>query len=242
LINKLHISEAKGVDDTQGIVEAYVNTMGIKDHDGDVIDSEAFDSSIRSRLPIPVLSGHDQSQLVGKVLFAQSEHIAGDEHRLFARMQMNMDTQAGRDAYSNIAGAYVREWSVGFNIPGTDAIAYDRDGKESVRHILDLDWVEVSSVVRGASPSTMTVGAKSETETETVTMPETVPDVETEPQEPIEPHEPAPEEPETDPGADQPDEPDQAAPDTDVQSASSTVQARLRLLRSRLQLQGIKTN
>jgi len=149
---------------------------------------------------------------------------------------MNMDTQAGRDAYSNIAGAYVREWSVGFNIPGTDAIAYDRDGKESVRHILDLDWVEVSSVVRGASPSTMTVGAKSETETETVTMPETVPDVETEPQEP------APEEPETDTGADQPDEPDQAAPDTDVQSASSTVQARLRLLRSRLQLQGIKTN
>ena len=241
MINKLHISEAKGVDDTQGIVEAYVNTMGIKDHDGDVIDSEAFDSSIRSRLPIPVLSGHDQSQLVGKVLFAQSEHIAGDEHRLFARMQMNMDTQAGRDAYSNIAGAYVREWSVGFNIPGNDAIAYDRDGKESVRHILDLDWVEVSSVVRGASPSTMTIGAKSETET--VTMPEAVPDVETEPEEPA-PEEPAPQEPETetDTGADQPDEPDQAAPDTDVQSASSTVQARLRLLRSRLQLQGIKTN
>jgi hypothetical protein len=82
----------------------------------------------------------------------------------------------------------------------------------------------------------MTIGAKSETETETVTMPETVPDVETAPQEP------APEEPETETGADLPDEPDQAAPDTDVQSASSTVQARLRLLRSRLQLQGIKTN
>ena len=234
MINKLHISEAKAVDDSQGIVEAYVNTMGIKDHDGDIINPEAFDKSIRSRLPIPVLSGHDQSQLVGKVLFAQSEHISGDEHRLFARMQMNMDTQAGRDAYSNIAGAFVREWSVGFNIPGNDAIAYDREGAANTRTIMDLDWVEVSSVVRGASPSTMTVGAKSETET--VTMPETVPDVETEPQEP------APEEPETDPGADQPDDPGQAAPDTDIQSASSTVQARLRLLRSRLQLQGIKTN
>ena len=234
MINKLHISEAKGVDDSQGIVEAYVNTMGIKDHDGDIINPEAFDSSIRSRLPIPVLSGHDQSQLVGKVLFAQPEHISGDEHRLFARMQMNMDTEAGRDAYSNIAGHYVREWSVGFNIPGDDAVAYDREGAASTRTIMDLDWVEVSSVVRGASPSTMTIGAKSETET--VTMPETVPDVETEPQEP------APEEPETDTGADQPDEPGQAAPDTDDPSASSTVQARLRLLRSRLQLQGIKTN
>ncbi len=241
MINKFYVSEAKGVDDSQGIVEAYVNTMGIKDHDGDIINPEAFDTSIRSRLPIPVLSGHDQSHLVGKVLFAQPEHISGDEHRLFARMQMNMDTQAGRDAYSNIAGAFIREWSVGFNIPGDDAIAYDREGAASTRTIMDLDWVEVSSVVRGASPSTMTIGAKSETET--VTMPEAVPDVETETQEPA-PEEPAPEEPETetDTGADQPDEPDQAAPETDDPSASSTVQARLRLLRSRLQLQGIKTN
>ena len=126
---------------------------------------------------------------------------------------------------------------MGFNIPGNDAIASDREGAAATRTIMDLDWVEVSSVVRGASPSTMTIGAKSET----VTMPETVPDVETEPQEPA-PEEPAPQEPETDTGADQPDEPDQAAPDTDDPSASSTVQARLRLLRSRLQLQGIKTN
>ena len=229
MINKLHISEAKGIDDSQGIVEAYVNTMGVKDHDGDIINPEAFNNSIRSRLPIPVLSGHDQSEIIGKVLFAQPEQIEGPEHRLFARMQMNMDTEAGRDAYSNIAGHYVREWSVGFNIPGNDAIAYDRDGADSTRTIMELDWVEVSSVVRGASPSTMTIAAKSETET--VTMPEVGPDVE-----------PEPEEPDTDTGADQPDEPGQAAPDTDVQSASSTVQAQLRLLRSRLQLQGIKTN
>ena len=232
MINKFYVSEAKGIDDSEGIVEAYVNTMGVKDHDGDIINPEAFNNSIRSRLPIPVLSGHDQSEIIGKVLFAQPEQIEGPEHRLFARMQMNMDTEAGRDAYSNIAGHYVREWSVGFNIPGNDAIAYDRDGADSTRTIMELDWVEVSSVVRGASPSTMTIAAKSETET--VTMPEVVPDVETEPQ--------GPEEPDTDTGADQPDEPGQAAQDTDVQSASSTVQAQLRLLRSRLQLQGIKTN
>ena len=229
MINKFYVSEAKGIDDSEGIVEAYVNTMGVKDHDGDIINPEAFNNSIRSRLPIPVLSGHDQSEIIGKVLFAQPEQIEGPEHRLFARMQMNMDTEAGRDAYSNIAGHYVREWAVGCNIPGNDAIAYDRDGADSTRTIMELDWVEVSSVVRGASPSTMTIAAKSETET--VTMPEVVPD-----------EEPEPEEPDTDTGADQPDEPGQAAPDTDVQSASSTVQAQLRLLRSRLQLQGIKTN
>ena len=233
MINKLHISNAKGVDDTEGIVEAYVNTMGVKDHDGDVINSEAFDNSIRASLPIPVLSGHDQSQLVGKVLFAQSEHVTGDEHRLFARMQMNMDTQAGREAYSNIAGQFVREWSVGFNLPSNDSVAFDRNGKETVRHILDLDWVEVSSVVRGASPQTMTIGAKSDDMvTTTPEAPEEVPaEAETEP-----------EELETEPGADQPDEPNPPAPDTDVQAASGTVQERLRLLRLRLRLNGIKTN
>ena len=161
MINKFTISDAKVLDDRQGIVEAYVNTMGIKDADGDIIDPGAFNASIKSNLPIPVLAGHDQSKLVGKVIFAQPEPSgAGDEHRLYTRMQMNLDTQAGQEAYSNIAGEYIREWSVGFNLPAGDAVVYDRAGKTTVRRILDLDWVEVSAVIRGASPSTSTIAAK----------------------------------------------------------------------------------
>jgi HK97 family phage prohead protease len=164
MINKFTISDAKVLDDRAGIVEAYVNTMGIKDADGDIIDPAAFNASIRTNLPIPVLAGHDQSKLVGKVVFAQPEKTgAGDEHRLYTRMQMNMDTQAGQEAYSNIAGEFIREWSVGFNLPAGDAVVYDRAGKETVRRILDLDWVEVSAVIRGASPSTSTIAAKSAT-------------------------------------------------------------------------------
>jgi len=161
MINKFYVSDAKVVDDRQGIVEAYVNTMGIRDADGDIIDPGAFDNSIRANLPIPVLAGHDQSKLVGKVVFAQSEKTGmGDEHRLYTRMQMNLDTQVGQEAYSNIAGEYIREWSVGFNLPDGDAVVYDRAGKETVRRILNLDWVEVSAVIRGASPSTSTIAAK----------------------------------------------------------------------------------
>ena len=164
MINKFTISDAKVLDDRQGIVEAYVNTMGIKDADGDIIDPGAFNASIRSNLPIPVLAGHDQSKLVGKVLFAQAEPVGtGDEHRLYTRMQFNMDTTSGSEAFSNIAGEYIREWSVGFNLPAGDAVVYDRAGKETVRRILDLDWVEVSAVIRGASPSTSTIAAKSAT-------------------------------------------------------------------------------
>ena len=162
MINKFALSEVKVLDDRQGIIEAYTNTMGIKDSDGDIIDPAAFNSSIKANLPIPVLAGHDQSKLVGKVLFAQAEPTgAGDEHRLYTRMQMNLDTQVGQEAYSNIAGEFIREWSVGFNLPAGDAVVYDRAGKETVRRILDLDWVEVSAVIRGASPSTSTIAAKS---------------------------------------------------------------------------------
>jgi len=164
MINKFYISDAKVLDDRAGIVEAYVNTMGIRDADGDIIDPAAFNASIKSNLPIPVLAGHDQSKLVGKVLFAQSEPTgSADEHRLYTRMQLNMETQAGQEAYSNIAGEYIREWSVGFNLPAGDAVVYDRAGKETTRRILDLDWVEVSAVIRGASPSTSTIAAKSAT-------------------------------------------------------------------------------
>ena len=220
MISKFVISEAKGVDDQAGIVEAYVNTMGVKDADGDVIDPEAFNNSIRENLPIPVLSGHDQSMVVGKVLFAQPEPIQGPEHRLFARMQMNMGTEAGRDAYSNVAGHFVREWSVGFNIPSADGIAYEREDGDAVRHILDLDWVEVSSVVRGASPSTMTIAAESETTTAPL------PDVEEPEVETI---------PDTEPGADMPDDPDDTASDTE-DSAFDTAKSALRLLQLRLEL------
>ena len=162
MINKIYVSDAKVLDAPQGIVEAYVNTRGVRDADGDIIDPGAFNASIKSNLPIPVLAGHDQSKLVGKVIFAQSEPSgAGDEHRLYTRMQLNLDTQAGQEAYSNIAGEYIREWSVGFNLPAGDAVVYDRAGKETLRRIHAQDWVEVSAVIRGASPSTSTIAAKS---------------------------------------------------------------------------------
>jgi HK97 family phage prohead protease len=162
VITKTHIASAKAIDETTGIVEAFTNTMGVVDADGDVVERTAFDQSIRQNLPIPVLFGHDQGKLVGKVIFAQPQHVAGDSYRLFTRMQFNMDTEAGRDAYSNVAGDYIREWSVGFNIPQEGDISRSAGGaSNNVRRIGNLDWVEVSTVIRGSSPSTATVAAKS---------------------------------------------------------------------------------
>ena len=167
MIHKTMIASAKAVDEAEGIVEAYTNTMGVVDADGDIVEPTAFNASIADNLPIPVLSGHDQGKLVGKVIFAQPRHITGDEYRLFTRMQMNMETEAGRDAFSNVAGDYVREWSIGFNIPRESDVEQEgSDVSTVIRRIGNLDWVEVSSVIRGSSPSTVTVAAKASPVTE----------------------------------------------------------------------------
>lgn len=155
-----HGSATKILDAQAGIIEAYVNTMEVIDSDGDIISKAAFDNSLGS-LPIPVLASHDQSEVVGKVLTARA--VAGADgsriHRLHATMQMNMETQAGREAFSNVAGDFVREWSVGFNMRPNGSKIETIDGM-SVRVIEDLDWVEASTVIRGASPYTQTISAK----------------------------------------------------------------------------------
>jgi len=217
-IVKYTISDAK-IFETEGQVEAYVNTMGVRDHDGDIIDPEAFNASIKANLPIPVLSGHDQKQIVGKVVFARAEELEAPEHRLLARIQMNMDTQIGREAFSNIAGDFVREWSVGFNIPGPDAVDYEKLGKETIRRIKNLDWVEVSSVIRGASPATMTIAAKSDNPDEI----EEVEDITTETIEITETSESSP------------DDTEETAAATGEQSAADAL-TRIALLRTRLRL------
>ena len=165
MIHKTLIASAKAVDEAEGIVEAYTNTMGMVDADGDIVEPTAFDNSIESNLPIPVLSGHDQGRLVGKVIHAEPQHVAGEEYRLYTKIQMNMETEAGRDAFSNVAGDYVREWSVGFNLLKESDTSQESDGSATIRRIENLDWVEVSSVIRGSSPSTETVAAKASPET-----------------------------------------------------------------------------
>tara|TARA_R100000808_G_scaffold1997_4_gene8478 strand:+ start:1143 stop:1754 length:612 start_codon:yes stop_codon:yes gene_type:complete len=161
VIKKTITTDIKEVDSTQGLIEAFTNSMGVVDSDGDVIDPVAFNGSIAKNLPIPVLAGHDSQAIVGKVLSARPVHIADDEYRLHTLMQMNLETQSGREAFSNIKGGFVREWSVGFNVP-EEGWEYEGEGKNQTRRIKDLDWVEVSTVIRGASPQTQTISAKSD--------------------------------------------------------------------------------
>ncbi len=180
LTHKFFTSEIKTVDAAEGIVEAYVNSMGVVDHDGEVIDFNAFDKSIEKGGQ-SVAWFHDQSSPVGKVIDAAPIELAyGDDDeefpyrkgRLKAIMQFNLNTQRGREAFADVQFGSVKEWSVGFRSLD-DNIERLTNG-DNVRVIKSLDWVEVSPVMRGASPDTQTIISKSATVTETSEEEETV--------------------------------------------------------------------
>lgn len=152
LIRKSQPAEWKVLDEAQGLVEAYVNTLGVVDHDGEVLAPGAFTESIDRRLP-PVAWFHDQTVIVGGVI-AAAETADG---RLLATMQFDLDTEPGAYAFKMVSRGRVREWSVGFYCL---AERTDMHAGKAVRVIERVDWVEVSPVLRGASPGTATVSAK----------------------------------------------------------------------------------
>ena len=168
LIYKTVKSEVSTVDAAEGIVEAYVNSMGVVDHDGEIIEMGAFDQSIQKGGQ-SVAWFHDQSAPVGKVIDAAPIQLSQDDETqrqqglLKAVMQFNLNTQRGRDAFADVEFGSVKEWSVGFRALEDDLERLD--GGENVRVIKNLDWVEVSPVLRGASPDTQTITAKSASDT-----------------------------------------------------------------------------
>ena len=182
LIYKTVKSEVSTVDAAEWIVEAYVNAMGVVDHDNEIIEMGAFDLAIQKGGQ-SVAWFHDQSAPVGKVIDAAAVDVANDgstgwhQGRLKAVMQFNLNTQRGREAFADVEFGSVKEWSVGFRALEDDLERLE-DG-ENVRVIKNLDWVEVSPVFRGASPDTQTITAKAASDT-TPTKPDVASDAEIE--------------------------------------------------------------
>ena len=179
LSHKIYTSDVKVIDGAEGIVEAYVNSMGVIDHDGEVIQFDAFNASIEKGGQ-SVAWFHDQSSPVGKVIDAAPIELGyGDgsfddddddrfrKGKLKAVMQFNMNTQRGREAFADVQFGSVKEWSVGFR--SLDDNIERLSNGENVRVIKALDWVEVSPVMRGASPDTSTITSKSATMTQETT-------------------------------------------------------------------------
>ncbi len=167
------------VNDAEGTVEAVVSVLGIVDDGDDIIHPGAYTKTLSERgqrARVTVLDQHNTSSVrnvVGRPLDireigrddlpedirAEYPDAAGG---LYTHTQFALDTVAGRETFALIAGGFVREYSIGFEIMQADVSKItDREGKpRTVRNIRAVRLWEYSPVIWGMNPATATLDAK----------------------------------------------------------------------------------
>jgi len=159
------ISGQIGIDKAQGIVEAFVSGIGNKDSVGDVVVSGAFNGSLKRRKP-RVVWGHDWNQPIGKVLeiyeVPKSDPRLPEKMKragiggLFAKVQFNLNTERGREAFANVAFYGMdQEWSIGYK-----TITADFDANVQANLLKEVELYEISPVLHGANQLTGTISVK----------------------------------------------------------------------------------
>ena len=144
------IRQTKSDGQEEGIIEAYVSVFNVVDSYGDVIERGAFIESLERKLPKGVWM-HNWDQPIAKTLEAKE-----DAHGLFIRGQFNLDTQRGREAFSDLKFGTTDEFSIGFYIEDGDL-----DDEAGVFRIKKVRLVEWSPVLAGANPDTELISVKS---------------------------------------------------------------------------------
>jgi HK97 family phage prohead protease len=146
----------------EGIVEAIVSVFNNVDSVGDRVKFGFFDESLSAKMPKGVWQ-HDWNTPVAKTLEAR-ELMAGDAllpanlrdlGGLYIKGKFNMNTQAGRETFSNIKEGIIDEFSIGYTVSEE---AYASDG---ARELIKGRLYEWSPVLFGANPATAVLGVKS---------------------------------------------------------------------------------
>lgn len=159
--------EAKALNDAEGTVEAVVSVTNIVDNVNDVIEPGAYGDTLQKRIPKGVWS-HDTTIPVARTIAATElepgddrlpSHLkAADAGGVLVKMQFNLNTTRGREAYEDIKFfGGEQEWSIGYSVPEGGS---EMKGETGVRHIKRLEWYEYSPVLFGAAPGTATVSVK----------------------------------------------------------------------------------
>jgi HK97 family phage prohead protease len=144
--------EIKAVSE-DGTFTGFASIYGVKDLADDIIEPGAFRRTIQEKgAERPLLWSHDAAEPIGLVA------LQDDARGLAVRGTLDLDTEAGRNAYSRLRKGIVRGLSIGYRI------ARDNGAKliNGVRHLVDLDLHEVSLVVMPLNPEAVVTGVKSQ--------------------------------------------------------------------------------
>lgn len=144
--------EVKDAD--KGTVDVVFATLGVKDHDGDVTPTGAFEDGA----PV-VISAYGHKSWDGKLPVGTGD-IRELKNEAVMEGQFLLETKAGADTFVTVkalAKKGLGEWSYGY-----DAVKYsfgEHEG-ERVRFLEQLKVHEVSPVLLGAGINTRTLAAK----------------------------------------------------------------------------------
>lgn len=143
-----------------GVVEGYASTWDV-DRGNDVIIRGAFAATIARHAgegrQVRMLWQHNGDQLIGGF---PAEKMREDERGLFVRGEINLETQAGREAYALAKQGVLSDFSVGFSIPSRDAVKYNDMGDRNVREIREVELWEVSLVGEPMNPHANVMAVK----------------------------------------------------------------------------------
>lgn len=141
--------EFKGVTD-EGIIEGYASTWGEPpDHQGDVVVRGAFTKSLQ-RITPQFFWQHKSDTIIGGFLDAKE-----DDHGLFTRWQLDLDTEPGNYAYKMISRGRVKSFSIGY-------VAVEKEFKGTTRYLKTLDFLENSPVTFPANERATITGVKND--------------------------------------------------------------------------------
>lgn len=158
------VAEMKVADDQPGIIEAIVSVFSNVDHGNEKVMPGFFSKSIEKKLPKGVWA-HDWKQPIAKTLEAR-ELLPGDPQLpdslktlggAYIKGQFNLDTQRGREAYSDIKFGIVDEFSIGYSV-----LKDQKDKESGARELIEGDWKEWSPVLVGMNDQTRLISIKEE--------------------------------------------------------------------------------
>jgi len=140
--------------DESGKVKAVFATLGVIDHDSDIVMPGATESGTKVRISAYNHSSWGGALPVGKGMITE----AGNE--LVFEGQFFLDTSVGADTYKTVkALGELVEWSYGFDILEKEFATDPATGRE-VRKIKKQKVYEVSPVLLGAGIDTRTLDIK----------------------------------------------------------------------------------
>jgi Phage head maturation protease len=152
----------KVLSEEEGILECIVSVFGNKDSYNERMIYGCYKKSLEERVPVGLFM-HDWLLPVAKTL--EAVELAPNDYRLpneikqlgglYVKAQYNLETERGRDAFSDLKNGIVKEFSVGY------AEKQSVWNKElNCKDVTEAWLYEWSSVIVGANPSTAVISAK----------------------------------------------------------------------------------